>query len=216
MPGGDRDAYRRGVDPLDRANEIAVVLGGGISAHGDADPATIARTQAAALLARERPLLAFILTGRQSGRSGVAYPVSEAKWMAERLAADGVKRERMVLEDESRDTLGNAVLVAARYLRELDPRPLWIVTSAYHMPRSVLAFAATLGARWQIRTRTSPPALDDAFRSAAEAKFIQETSEFFDGIDIGDLDAIIERLCDRYPSYATLDRLKRPSPAPGG
>jgi MIP family channel proteins len=216
MPVEGHGAYRRGVDPLDRANEIAVVLGGGISAHGDADPATIARTQAAALLARERPLLAFILTGRQSGRSGAAYPVSEAKWMAEKLAADGVKRERMVLEDESRDTLGNAVLVAARYLRELDPRPLWIVTSAYHMPRSVLAFAATLGARWPIRTRTSPPALDDAFRSAAEAKFIQETSEFFDGIDIGDLDAIIERLCDRYPAYATLDRLKRPNPPSGG
>ena len=204
------------MDPLDRANEIAVVLGGGISAHGDADPATVVRTQAAAALARERPLLAFVLTGRQSGRSGVTYAVSEAKWMAERLAADGVARDRMVLEDESRDTLGNAILVAARYLRRLEPRPLWIVTSAYHMPRSVLTFAATLGASWPIRTRTSPSAPDDAFRSAAEAKFIQETSEFFDGINIGDLDAIVARLCNRYPYYATLDRLGRGSARPAG
>lgn len=202
--------------PLDRASEIAVVLGGGISAHGEADAATVARTQAAALLARERPLLAFVLTGRQSGRSGVTYPVSEAQWMAERLVLDGVSRERMVLENESRDTLGNAVLVAARYLRELEPRPLWIVTSSYHMARSVLAFAATLGAAWPIRTRTSPAAADDAFRSAAEAKFIQETSEFFDGIDIGDLDAIVARLCERYPYYATLDRLGGGSTRPGG
>lgn len=215
MPGGDGDPYRRGVHPLDRASEVAVVLGGGISAHGDPEPATVARTQAAAVLARERPLLAFVLTGRQSGRSGAIYPVSEAKWMADKLASDGVARERMVLEDESRDTLGNAVLVAARYLRGLDPRPLWIVTSAYHMPRSVLAFAATLGARWAIRTRTSPPAVDDAFRSAAEPKFIQETSEFFDGIDIGDLPAIVERLCDRYPYYGTLDRLRSPGARPG-
>jgi uncharacterized SAM-binding protein YcdF (DUF218 family) len=195
------------VDPLDRANEIAVVLGGGISARGDADQATIVRTQAAAVLARERPLLAFVLTGRQSGLDGVTFPLSEARWMADTLARAGVARERMVLEEESRDTIGNAVLVAARHLRRLEPRPLWIVTSSYHMARSVLAFAATLGAAWPIRTRTSPPARDDAFRSAAEAKFIQETSEFFDGINIGDLDAIVARLCARYPYYATLERL---------
>jgi uncharacterized SAM-binding protein YcdF (DUF218 family) len=195
------------VDPLDRANEIAVVLGGGISAHGDADPATIARTQAAAVLAHQRPLLAFVLTGRQSGLDGVTYAVSEAQWMADRLAGEGIARERMVLEEESRDTIGNAVLVAGRYLRRLEPRPLWIVTSSYHMARSVLAFAATLGAAWPIRTRTSPPARDDAFRSAAEAKFIQETSDFFDGINIGDLDAIVARLRERYPYYATLEDL---------
>lgn len=196
---------------LDRANEIAVVLGGGISPHGVADPATVARTEAATALARQRPLLGFVLTGRQSGREGVLYPVSEAQWMAEKLAEEGVARDRMVLEDESRDTIGNAVLVAARHLQDLEPRPLWIVTSSYHMARSVLAFAATLGARWPIRTRTSPAAIDDAFRSAAEAKFIQETSEFFDGIDIGDLDAIVARLCERYPHYATLERLKNRS-----
>lgn len=134
------------MDPLDRANEIAVVLGGGISSHGDADPATIARTQAASVLARQRPLLAFVLTGRQSGLDGVTYAVSEAQWMADRLSGDGIAKERMVLEEESRDTIGNAVLVAGRYLRWLEPRPLWIVTSSYHMARSVLAFAATLGA----------------------------------------------------------------------
>lgn len=185
-----------------------MVLGGGISADGEADPATIARTQAAAVLARERPLLAFVLTGRQSGLDGVTYAVSEAQWMADRLAQDGIARGRIVLEEESRNTIGNAVLVAARHLRRLEPRPLWIVTSSYHMARSVLAFAATLGPAWPIRTRTSPPARDDAFRSAAEAKFIQETSEFFDGINIGDLDAIVARLRERYPYYATLDGLE--------
>jgi uncharacterized SAM-binding protein YcdF (DUF218 family) len=195
------------VDPLDRANEIAVVLGGGISARGDADAATIARTQAAAALAHERPLLALVLTGRQSGLDEVTYPVSEAQWMADTLERHGIARKRMVLEEESRDTIGNAVLVAFRHLRRLEPRPLWIVTSSYHMARSVLAFAATLGAAWPIRTRTSPPARDDAFRSAAEAKFIQETSEFFDGINIGDLDAIVSRLRERYPYYGTLGRL---------
>lgn len=181
------------------------MLGGGINARGEADPATIARTQAAAVLARERPLLALVLTGRQSGLDGVTYAVSEARWMADQLARNGIARQRMVLEDESRDTIGNAVLVAARHLRWLEPRPLWIVTSSYHLARSVLAFAATLGARWPIRTRTSPPTRDDAFRSAAEAKFIQETTEFFDGINIGDLDAIVARLCQRHPYYATLD-----------
>lgn len=197
------------MDPLDRAYEIAVVLGGGINVHGQADAATIARARGAAALARERPLLALILTGRQSGREGVPYLVSEAQWMADSLAREGVARERMVLEEEARDTIGNAVLVAARYLRRLEPRPLWIVTSSYHMARSVLSFAATLGPAWPIRTRTAPAAPDDAFRSAAEAKFIQETSEFFDGISIGDLDAIIARLRERYPYYVTLDILGR-------
>ena len=191
------------MDPLDRANEIAVVLGGGINAHGDPDPATVARTQAATMLAHERPLLAFVLTGRQSGLDGVTYAISEAQWMADRLAGDGIARERMVLEEESRDTIGNAVLVAARYLRQLDPRPLWIVTSSYHMARSVLAFAATLGAAWPIRTRTSPPARRRV-RSAAEAKFRSRRRLNSATGSTSAISSDRRAAMERYPYYATL------------
>jgi len=63
---------------------------------------------------------------------------TSAELMA-RLAQElGVNREDIVLEDRSRDTHGEAVLLKP----VLGSRPFVLVTSAYHMPRSMGLFRA--------------------------------------------------------------------------
>jgi len=95
------------------------------------------RMTAMAELARRYPQARIVFSGG-SGRL-ILDGVSEASLAARLFESFGIARERITLEDKSRDTLENA-----RFTRELvQPKPgeRWLlVTSAHHMPRSVGLF----------------------------------------------------------------------------
>ena len=190
------------------APELAVVLGGGIGDDGTPLPSTVARAHRAAQLARERPELALICSGgRQSGAP--ADGPSEAALMRDRVVGWGIDPDRVVLEDESRDTLGNAVLTAARYLHGIEPRPMWIITSPFHLERATETFRHVLGYPWQVQAVASDETSDDVERAARETRFLQEMTVFFAGIRPGDLRAIAKRLRERSPEYANSPTLAR-------
>ena len=69
-----------------------------------------------------------------SGRSVAAV-------MRDTLVGLGVPDSRIVLEDDSRTTHDEAVLIA-RMLRQLQPRQVVLVTSAVHMRRALATFRA--------------------------------------------------------------------------
>lgn len=75
-----------------------------------------------------------------SGAVGRAGP-SEASVMAERLLAGGVDPGRLVLDEESRDTL-QSVLAVARFLRRRDLARCVVVSDGYHIPRIQLLLGA--------------------------------------------------------------------------
>jgi uncharacterized SAM-binding protein YcdF (DUF218 family) len=125
--------------------EIAgvIVLGGGfegsvnlarggyeLNASGD-------RFVEAAVLARRYPAARVVVTG---GANALTLDGEADGDTAPRmLTALGVAPERLVLENRSRDTYENALLTKEL----LDPRPgeVWLlVTSAFHMPRSMGLF----------------------------------------------------------------------------
>jgi uncharacterized SAM-binding protein YcdF (DUF218 family) len=87
-------------------------------------------------LARALPDAKVVFTGGSAslfGDGGVAGPVRQY------LIEAGVSPERIVVENESRNTYENAVLTKA--LLKLTPDDRWLlVTSAYHMPRSIGVF----------------------------------------------------------------------------
>lgn len=167
---------------------------------------TARRAEAAARLAIERPEAVLILSGHRGGWDPVSGP-SEAELIADAIASAGVDRGRLHLEDESRDTIGNAVLVAARYLRGLAPRPLTIVTSPFHMERSLLIFRAVLGPSWPVTGVESLVADGDDERARYEEGFLAEIREFLVGIEPGDLRAFAARMRERWPYYRTIARL---------
>jgi len=200
------------VNPLSDAPEIAVVLGGGLTSDGAPLPSTRARAHRAAQLARERPELALICSGdRQPGAPEDAP--SEAAQLRDLIAGFGIAADRIALEDESRDTLANAVLTAARYLHDLEPRPLSVITSPFHLERATETFRHVLGYRWQVMAVASDETDDDVARAARETRYLQETTAFFSGIKPGDLRAIALRFRDRSPEYATATALRRLLPA---
>ncbi|MGH2489893.1 MAG: YdcF family protein [Candidatus Limnocylindria bacterium] len=175
--------------------EIIVVLGGGVLPDGAPAPATLARATTAADVARAHPEAAIICSG--SHGVGRKPRRSEAESMADLIAAAGVDRERIFLEDESRDTIGNAIHVAERYLGALQPRRLYIVTSPFHLERSVETFRLVLGPSWQVEGIASAPAADDAERAAHERRFLEQTRAFLAGIAPGEVARMSAKLRGR-------------------
>jgi uncharacterized SAM-binding protein YcdF (DUF218 family) len=97
------------------------------------------RMTSIAELARRYPDARIVFSG---GSGRIIYDgVTEASLAARLFDSFGIAKERVVLEDKSRDTDENA-----RFTRELvQPKPgeRWLlVTSAHHMPRSVGVFRA--------------------------------------------------------------------------
>jgi uncharacterized SAM-binding protein YcdF (DUF218 family) len=96
------------------------------------------RMTAIAELARRYPDARIVFSGG-SGRLVYGGSATEAELAARLFASFGITRERITLEDKSRDSWENA-----RFTKQLvQPKPgeRWLlVTSAHHMPRSVGLF----------------------------------------------------------------------------
>jgi len=117
-----------------------IVLGGAIGvARGDVVMTTAAaRMTKAVELARLHPQAKLVFTG---GAANLISPVTKTEADGARLLFEGLglPRERVILEDKSRNTRENAT-----FTRDLvDPKPgeRWLlVTSAWHMPRAMGVF----------------------------------------------------------------------------
>jgi uncharacterized SAM-binding protein YcdF (DUF218 family) len=178
-------------DRLAAAPEIIVVLG---SKHHQ-----VRRAKTAAALALERPGAAVILSGRVGFEPQVGP--SEAEIMAGVMRESGVPADSLFLEDESRDTLGNALLTAVRYLRNARPRPLILVTSPFHMERSLFIFQSVLGPTWTITGHASEAFPGDESQVEPEQKYLSEVRSMLSGVEPGDLRSITARLRARWPEY---------------
>jgi uncharacterized SAM-binding protein YcdF (DUF218 family) len=123
--------------------DAVVVLSGAIDAA-----ASRASGRPELMAAADRIAVAFELL--REGRARVALlsggPVArepgekgEAALTAELLARWGIPRERLLVEDESRNTHENAA-ASARIVRERGFRSVLLVTSAAHLPRALGCF----------------------------------------------------------------------------
>ena len=176
---------------LSKFREIAVVLGGGLNADDSPKAATLARADAAAQLARERDV-ALIVAG--SHGNGPKPNVTEGEHMARRIVERGIPRARIFVEDESRDTLSNAVFVAERYLAGSAPRPLVIVTSPFHMARSLATFALVLGSDWPLEAYPAARGTKEDAHAATEELYLGHTRARLEGLKPGDIRSIAERV----------------------
>ncbi|EKD26618.1 MAG: hypothetical protein ACD_79C01093G0001 [uncultured bacterium] len=113
------------------------VLGGGVSADKEV-PVTSRLSTGTLIRLIEGIRIHRLINGSKIILSGgkVFGPVSEALVMKELALGMGVNEENILLEENSRDTDDQAVAVKAI----VGSAPLILVTSAYHMNRSMLLF----------------------------------------------------------------------------
>jgi uncharacterized SAM-binding protein YcdF (DUF218 family) len=130
-------------DDTHGAPDGIVVLGGAINAdmsaaHGaPAYTHSVPRMIAAAALARRYPKARIVFTGGSADL--LSNDAREADYAVEVFEGLGIPRERLTVERRSRNTLENAEFSRAVAAPKSGERWL-LVTSAFHMPRSVGLF----------------------------------------------------------------------------
>jgi uncharacterized SAM-binding protein YcdF (DUF218 family) len=120
-----------------------VVLGGAVSADVSAARDDVALNESAermtvvAALARRYPEARIVFSG---GSGALIYRAgTEAEFALRLFATFGIPRARLIAEDQSRNTVENAIF--SKRLAEPRPGETWLlVTSAYHLPRAVGVF----------------------------------------------------------------------------
>jgi uncharacterized SAM-binding protein YcdF (DUF218 family) len=117
-----------------------VIFGAAVGPDGRASPSLRRRTLYAAQAARDRPDHPVFCSGGVGRHGG-----SEASIMAEILLEAGVEPHRLVLDEDSRDTLEN-VVAAARFVRGRRLEGAVVCTDSYHHARVRMMFAL-LGVR---------------------------------------------------------------------
>jgi uncharacterized SAM-binding protein YcdF (DUF218 family) len=180
---------------------IAVVLGSGLAADGSAHPVTDMRARSAAQLLREQPIK-LICSGSRSPNDEGTHGSTEAQVMADIVSSEGIDSSRILLEDQSFDSFGNAIFTARRYLADKPEGILYVVTSQFHMPRALYIFSQVLGPGWQVIAYGVPDwELEDRQPGAPAA--MDRALAFFDGIEAGDLDACEKKLFQLIPAYVS-------------
>ncbi|MCU0682067.1 MAG: YdcF family protein [Polyangiaceae bacterium] len=141
LEAGATSTYRREGEPYD----AAILLGGPTDNNAADQPEAFAynenveRVHATFELLRSNRVRSALLSSGPLEPPGRAP--SEAHLLADQLARWGIARERLVVEPRSHNTFENARESAA-LVRERGWTRLVLVTSGYHMPRSLGCFRA--------------------------------------------------------------------------
>lgn len=114
---------------------LIAIFGAAVLPHGPS-PSLLRRIGYGWQAAQAHPGAQVLCSGGV-GRHGP----SEASVMAERLAALGLAAERLILDEESLDTLQSAGAVA-RWRRRLGAAHVVVCSDAYHVPRIRLLLGA--------------------------------------------------------------------------
>lgn len=114
--------------------DVVIVLGAAVWRDGRASPALKNRVAKGVALSRQGVAPRLMLTGGL-GR----HPPAEAEVMRRLAIAGGIDPRRLVLEDQAKSTFDSA-----RFCAEIMRKEGWssavVVTDAYHLPRSLMAF----------------------------------------------------------------------------
>lgn len=132
--------------PVAPAPAFIVVLGGAENAELSAATGMVnvnqagERLLAAIELATTYPGARFVLSGGFARQPGA--PAGSAEIMAQALTSAGIDPSRLLIEPTSRNTAENGSMVTRLLGAAATSAPMLLVTSAYHMPRSMAVFCA--------------------------------------------------------------------------
>lgn len=140
-----------------KANAIGILLGGGITDEGLLPYDVQTRADKAIELLKGKYLKKLIITG---GCSNPKFQKkTEAKLIKSYLIKKSIKKSAIILEEQARDTIGNAVYAKEIILKKKLPKNIVIITSNYHIKRALRLFEHVFGDRYIFFGVSSKPTL---------------------------------------------------------
>lgn len=124
-----------------KSNLYIVVLGGGINPDGSLPKHQFARLDRANEIFFEIPDSKIILCGKYSFLyEENTPPITEARAMQSYLIQKGIDSKDLILEEDSKDTIGNAYYLKKNTLKDTEFEKLIIITSEFHLERVKFIF----------------------------------------------------------------------------
>src|SRR5687768_6781176 len=184
--------------------DAIVVLGSTVNVDGSLLLHARQRAVRAAMLLAAGVAPRIIFSGR-CNLTAEPPAISEAAAMAAFAESLGAPREAILLEEESRDTIGNAYFVGRRFLEPNGWSSIRVVTSDFHVPRTTWVFQKVLGDAYDVSFSPASTELDGtiiAARARAEGDIITFLMEWIGPIVEGDRDAVERFIQEEHPAYA--------------
>ena len=191
--------------PSYRADAL-VVLGRGVDADGALPRLAKQRVERAAELFAWETAPRIIFSGRCSLMTDTEPAVTEAQSMADYARVLGLPRDALLVEEESRDTIGNAYFVMRRFLEPNDWTSIRVVTSDFHIQRTAWVFQKVLGLGYDVSFSPAPSELDHstiAVRAREEADITAFLMEWLADVPDGDPLALERIIWREHPGYAS-------------
>jgi hypothetical protein len=192
--------------------DAIVVLGSTVNVDGSLPLLAEQRVARAAQLHTAGVAPHVIFSGCCNLTADEAPPMSEAAAMAAYAESLGVPRDAVLLEDEARDTIGNAYFVQRRFLEPNGWTSIRVVTSDFHVPRTTWVFQKILGPGYDVSFSPASTELDAtiiAARARAEGDIITFLMEWIGPITEGDRPAIERFMHEEHPAYAPNPTMSR-------
>jgi uncharacterized SAM-binding protein YcdF (DUF218 family) len=184
--------------------DAIVVLGGGVEHDGTLTWLSCTRVAQAVESYHGGVAPRVILSGRCS--LAQAEPeVTEAAAMADLAVLMGVPREALHLEEESRDTLGNAYFTRELLLEPNGWRTIRVVTSDFHLSRAAWVFRKILAREYDfsfVSAFSGLPPRELIGRVLQECRISIFLNEWMEAVREGDAEAIDRLMLHEHPGYS--------------
>lgn len=191
--------------------DVIIVLGGGVHDDGSLPTRARARVRKGVSLYHQGKAQKLLMSGSHSGHLGQMPQVTEARAMKKYAIFLGVPSRAILIEEKSKDTIGNAYFSKVNVLQRYKKwKSVIVVSSKDHFPRARIIFEHTLGPKYTIECVSSNPyALHHHLACflglMRNDVLLVETETFFLGIQKGDDKSIQERMIAVHPYYSRED-----------
>ncbi len=127
--------------------KTGILLGCGVTRRGKLPKEALKRVKKALLLLEKGEIDNLVLSGKFGSEE---KPVSEAELYKEYLLERKVNKKKLFLEEESRDTIGNAVYSKKKILENDLSKNIVVITSNYHLKRALMIFKYVFGKSFNV------------------------------------------------------------------
>ncbi len=181
--------------------EALVVHGAGLTFQEELSEKAIQRMDTGIAAWEAGVATNVVVSGSHSFMTDTPPSLAEAAVMRRYALSKGIPYQDIHIEDESLDTIGNALFTKTRIVVPNDWEHLIVVTSESHLSRTLKIFRHVMGSDFDVTGMPAPEHVT-AKERLYEVIGAAMMREVLRGTKPGDDEAIRERLYDLVPGYA--------------
>ena len=180
--------------------KAVVVLGCGIDAAGNLNPDATNSVQLAIEAVNSSSNTSLVMTGYVSYKAAFKPSVSEAQAMKDYAVSLSIPANKIFVETESKDTIGNLFFTKQNLLMPLGITNIVIVRGPNQSNERIQYLARKiLGSDYSYTI--AKPEISRPEELEREQKSLAMAKRWLDKIDDGDMDAIYKLMREKHPGY---------------